>query len=58
MFYIKTACPMKDKVLTVLIGLFWIALLSFLLYKGLYAVTIISVFLIGTAMALDPSSEN
>ena len=49
---------MKDKVLTVLIGLFWIALLSFLIYKELYAVTIISVFLIGTAMALDPSSEN
>ena len=49
---------MKDKVLPVLIGLFWIAVFSILLYKGLYAVTIISVFLIGTALALDPSSEN
>ena len=49
---------MKDKVISVLIGLFWIALISFLIYKGLYAVTITSVFLIGTAMALDPSSEN
>lgn len=49
---------MKDKLISVLIGLFWAALLSYLFYKGLFAVAIISVFLIGTAMALDPSSEN
>jgi hypothetical protein len=49
---------MWNKVSSVLIGLFWVAVFGYLIYKGLYAVTIISVFLIGTAMALDPSSEN
>ena len=49
---------MKDKVLTVLIGLFWIALLSFLIYKGLYAVTILSVILIGMTFAFATSNEN
>ena len=57
MFYIKTAI-MKDKVISVLIGLFWIAVFGYLFYKGMYVVAILSIFLIGTAMALDPSSEN
>ena len=53
----KTAL-MKDKVVSVLIGLFWIAVFGYLFYKGMYVVAILSIFLIGTAMALDPSSEN
>ena len=49
---------MKDKAISVLIGLFWIAVFGYLIYKGLYVVVALSIFLLGTAMALDPSSEN
>lgn len=57
MFYIKTTV-MWNKISSVLIGLFWIAVFSYLIFKGLYIVVIASIFLLGTAMALDPSSEN
>lgn len=49
---------MWNKISSVLIGLFWIAVFSYLIFKGLYIVVIASIFLLGTAMALDPSSEN
>ena len=49
---------MKDKVTSVLVGLFWIALFSFLIYKELYAVTILSVILIGMTFAFATSNEN
>ena len=49
---------MKDKVLSVLIGLFWIAVLCYLIYKGLYAVIILSCILIGMTLAFATSNEN
>lgn len=49
---------MWNKVSSVLIGLFWIAVFGYLIYKGLYAVTIISLILIGSSLAMDPSSGN
>lgn len=57
MFYIKTAI-MKDKAISVLIGLFWIAVLGYLIYKGLYVVIILSLILIGMTLAFATSNEN
>ncbi len=49
---------MKDKVISVLIGLFWVAVASYLIYKGYLVVVILSAILMGMTMALDTSNEN
>lgn len=53
----KTAI-MKDKVISVLIGLFWVAVASYLIYKGLTIVVILSLILMGMTMAFATSNEN
>lgn len=49
---------MKDKAISVLAGLIWIAVLGYLIYKGLYVVIILSLILIGMTLAFATSNEN
>ncbi len=49
---------MKDKVISVLIGLFWVAVACYLIYKGLTVVVILSLILLGMIMALATSNES
>ena len=48
---------MWNKVSSVLIGLFWIAVFGYLIYKGLYAVVILSLILLGMTMSFATSNE-
>ena len=49
---------MKQRLISVLIGLFWIAVFGYLLYKGFYAVVLISAILLGMTLAFATSNEN
>ena len=49
---------MKQRLISVLIGLFWIAVFGYLLYKGLYAVVLISAILLGMTLAFATSNDN
>lgn len=49
---------MWNKISSVLIGLFWLAVLGYLIYKEMYVVIIISMILLGMTMAFATSNEN
>ena len=49
---------MGQRVLSVIIGLIWVAVFGYLIHEGLYAVTIISFILLGMTLALSTSNDN
>ena len=49
---------MIDKLLTALLAMIWIAFFGYLIYQGLYAVTIISIIILAIAMSFASSDNN
>lgn len=48
---------MKEKILSIVILLFWIGIFGYLFYLGYHAVTIISIVLLGLTIALTANNE-
>ena len=48
---------MKKKILPILIAIFWIAFYSWMIYKQLYAVVILSFILLAMSMAMSVANE-
>ena len=48
---------MKNKILPILIAIFWTAIFGYLIYKEMYAVVILSLILLGMSMAMSISNE-
>ena len=48
---------MKNKILSILIAIFWVALFCYLIYLKLYAVVILSFILLAMSMAMSTSND-
>ena len=49
---------MLDKLLTALLAMIWIAFFGYLIYQGLYAVTIFSFVILAIALSFASSDNN
>lgn len=49
---------MLDKLLSILLTIIWIVFFGYLIYQGLYAVTIFSIIILAIALSFTSSNEN
>ena len=49
---------MKNKLISLLLALFWVGVFGYLIYVELYAVAILSSILLGMILAFSTSNEN